>query len=56
MYFTDAVAAYSFIPNEQDYNKIKEQNLKIFVFDNGILPDFLINNPEVIKYKGNYMW
>lgn len=56
MFFTDAVSAYSFIPNEQDCKIIKAQNHKIFVFDNGKLPEYLMKDTTVIKYKGKYMW
>jgi len=56
MVFTDAKSAYSTIPSYEEYLFLKQNNHKIFVLDNGKLPDYIISDFEVIKYKSSYMW
>ncbi len=41
----------SFIPSEKDIEKLKEYTIKIVVFDNGRLPDYVINDKEIAKVK-----
>lgn len=52
MFFTDAIAAYSFVPNESDYLRLNSEEIKLAIFDNGDLPIYLREDPEVIKITG----
>lgn len=52
MFFTNAIAAYSFVPNESDYLRLKSEGINLAVFDDGKLPIYLTEDPTVIKIKG----
>ena len=50
MFYT-ALPAYDKIPSEEEYQQVKAQQVKIAIFDNGSLPDYLQNDKEVIKLQ-----
>jgi len=39
------------IPSEKDIKKLKDHPISIVVFDNGRLPDYILNDKEIAKVK-----
>jgi 4-amino-4-deoxy-L-arabinose transferase len=52
MFYTGCVA-YGFIPDQKQISKIKASRYKMIIVDNGILPDYIINDEEILKLKMN---
>jgi 4-amino-4-deoxy-L-arabinose transferase len=52
MFFNDVVAAYSRVPDQEAYERLKAQGYKIAVFDDGNLPPYLKSDKEVTKILG----
>lgn len=52
MFYTDAIAAYSSIPDPTTLAKILSTGYKVAVFNNGALPNYLAENQDVIKIDG----
>jgi hypothetical protein len=50
MFYTDYVA-YEFLPTEQQIAVARSKNYKIAVYDNGALPDFIVQDKDVLKIK-----
>ena len=53
MFFNDFLVAYCRIPTYETYQKIKT-NYKIAIFDDGKLPDYLLNDENVLKLNKDY--
>ena len=54
MFFTDVIAAYSDIPNYDKYKSLSNRKIKLIIFDNGSLPDYLMNDTRVKKVDLGY--
>ncbi len=50
MFYTDCIA-YDFIPDEVQIGKIKRQAYKIAILDTGNLPEFILDDPAILKLK-----
>ncbi len=50
MFYTD-YTAYDFMLSYDNYKVLKDKGVKMAVFDNNNLPDYLLNDPEVFKIK-----
>ncbi len=50
MFYTNCVS-YGFIPNEMQIEKIKMQSYKIAILDTGGLPDYIINDKDILKIE-----
>ncbi|MCW3070639.1 MAG: hypothetical protein JWO44_529 [Bacteroidetes bacterium] len=50
MFYTDFIA-YDKPLGYNDYLKFKKENIKLAVIDNGKLPDYILNDPSVIRIK-----
>lgn len=48
MFYT-GLTAYEHVVSFEDYTVLKEKNIKLAVFDDGNLPEYLINDKEVLK-------
>jgi hypothetical protein len=54
MFFTDVIAAYSDIPDYDKYKSLSDRKIKMIIFDNGSLPDFLMKDTRVKKVDLGY--
>ncbi|MGL5890168.1 MAG: ArnT family glycosyltransferase, partial [Bacteroidia bacterium] len=50
MFYTNYVA-YEFLPTEKQIAEVKSKNYKIAVYDNAALPEYILNDPEIVKIK-----
>ena len=50
MFYTNCVA-YDFIPSLAEINNVKMQSYKVVILDTGNLPNFIIEDDEIIKIK-----
>ena len=50
MFYTDYIA-YDFIPTREQIALIKPEDYKIAILDNDTLPDYIRDNPEILKIK-----
>jgi len=53
MFFTDVTAAYRQLPSIKTYQKLRKEGYKIAVIDNGMLPDYLVSDKNIVILKGN---
>ncbi len=54
MFFTDVIAAYSDIPDYDKYKSLSDRKIKMIIFDNGSLPDYLMKDTRVKKVDLGY--
>ena len=54
MFFLDVIAAYSDIPDFTKYKSLSDQKIKLIIFDNDSLPEYLMNDAKVMKVGLGY--
>lgn len=54
MFYSDVLAAYDQLPDEKTLADLKQKNLKIAVFDNDKLPDYIRADSTIIKVDESY--
>jgi hypothetical protein len=50
MFYTDDIA-YKKIPDQNTIQKLKKENFRIVVFDNGKLPGYILTDKSIAKLK-----
>lgn len=53
MFYTD-YTAYNFIPSELQIKEVRSKNRKIAVIDTGMLPDYVLNDPEIKRLQTDF--
>lgn len=50
MFYTNHIA-YNFIPSEEQISQIKAKKYNVAIWDNGALPNYILDNKDVVKIK-----
>jgi hypothetical protein len=55
MFYLDRITAYDRVPSENEISAIQSGGYRIAVMDSRNLPDYIVNNPEIMIIRAQYI-